>query len=204
MNILPIRHITRAGAVTAMCLTFIPAALVSGAAAVLVPAATIAAAPAVSGPGEKVFSSVLYLWKIAPEKFRPLLSEKDWERQMKRYEMTRKGIEEIELEYDIAEFEDERARVSEAGSGPPDYVISAKKEFTSDAACLAYFQALLDGFGARLAKEDVKVSKRRDHVFLKDKGAKYERKLYVKHYIKQKGKKKPRIIVSVRSTLHKE
>ena len=112
MNILPIQYIKRAGAVMALCLTFIPATLVSGAAGALAPAATIAAAPAASrGPGEKVFFSVLYLWKIAPEKFRPLLSEKDWERQAKRYEMTRKGIEEIELEYDIAEFEDERARV---------------------------------------------------------------------------------------------
>jgi hypothetical protein len=112
MNILPIRYIIRTGAVMALCLAFIPATLVSGAAGVLAPAATIAAAPAAPrGPGEKVFFSVLYLWKIAPEKFRPLLSEKDWERQAKRYEMTRKGIEEIELEYDIAEFEDERARV---------------------------------------------------------------------------------------------
>jgi hypothetical protein len=160
-----------------------------------------AAAAVNSSPGKKVFSSVMYLWKIAPEKFRPLLSEKDWERHTKRYEMTRKGIEEIVLEYDIAEFSDESARVSEIGSGPPDYVISARKEFASDAACLAYYQALLDGFGSLLAKDKVKLSKRRDHVFFKDKQPTYERKLYVKYYVKQTGKKKPRVVLSVRSTL---
>lgn len=163
------------------------------------------AVPAVkSGPGKKVFSSVHYLWKIAPEKFRPLLAEEDWKRHTLRYTMKKKGFEKVVLDYDVAEFGDERARMSESKNGPPDYVVTATKHFDSDAACLAYYKALLDGFDVLLAPDKVKRSERGDHVFFKDKRKAWERKLYVKHHVKQKGRKDARIVLSVRSTMLKQ
>ena len=170
---------------------------------VLLLTAVALAVPPSSGPGNAVFSSILRLWNIAPDKFRPVMSEKDWEEHTKRYKMTKSGIKEVRLDYDVAEFGEVNARISEAPASvskdtAPDYVLSATKHFDSDAACLAYYTALVDGFAARLAADKIKRSDRRDHVFFKDKREKYERKLYVKHYTKQKGKKKPRVIVSVR------
>lgn len=178
--------------------------------ALLLPGAADAAAGTFasggSGPGESVFSSIMHLWNIAPEKFRPVIREEEWQVHKKRYKMTKSGIEDVVLDYDIAEFGDERARVSEAPASvskdaAPDYVITATKTFATDAACLAYYKALVDGFAARLVADKVRRSDRRDHVFFKDKQKKWERKLYVKQYTKQKGKQKPRIVISVRVTL---
>ncbi len=157
-----------------------------------------------SGPGEKVISSVMYLWTIAPDKFRPLIREDDWKVLMKRYKMTSKGIEEIVLKYDIAEFDDERARVSESRSGPPDYLVTATKQFDSDDACLTYYDALLERFAVQLAGDRVKQSKRRDHVFFKDERKGLHRKLYIKHHIRQKPPRKPRVVLSIRVTFTTE
>lgn len=150
-----------------------------------------------SEPGQDMLAAVVRLWKLAPKKYAPLVPEKSWDTGS-RYTVSKKGVKKNTLNYDIPEFDKEDARVSRIAGQQPDYVVSATKEFSSDAACLTYYRALLDRFSELLQPDGAIRSDHRDHVFFKQKSAAWERKLYVKHYVKQKAGRKPRVVVSVR------
>ncbi len=151
-----------------------------------------------SGPGDEVFASWMQLWKQAPSRFADVLTPEQWKKAKQGYYMTSSGAKRFEEFCDVPEFTRESGRMTELKNRPPEYLISAKKEFSSDAACLAYYDALVKGFTSLLAPDNVKISKRDDHVFFKDRQETFYRRLYVKYYLKDDRGKQPRVRVSVR------
>ena len=153
----------------------------------------------VSGPGSGVYEAILTLWKHAPEKFDPVLTPADWAAAEKQSPYVSGRYSKFDIEFDIPEFEEEHARLVQLSGQETDYVVSAKKHFPSDQACLAYYRAMLKRLPELLAGDDVRISDRDDHIFYKDRQDTYYRKIYVKHYLKKKDDDRPpRVIVSVR------
>lgn len=153
---------------------------------------------AASGPGDEVFASWMYLWKQAPSRFSEVLSAEQWKKAKQGFYLTSTGTKRFEELYDVPEFTQESGRMSDLKSRPPEYLISAKKEFATDAECLAYYNALVDGFAVLLESYDVKISKRDDHVFFKDRQDAFYRRLYVKYYLQEDRGNQPRVRMSVR------
>ncbi|MCB2203580.1 hypothetical protein KQI65_02435 [bacterium] len=164
-----------------------------------VPAQVYASAMAArSGPDEEVFKAWMYLWEQSTSKFSEIMTAEDWKAAAKGRYLTSFGKVEFSKKYDIPEFENERARVADYSGDEPEYLISAKKEFSSDEACLAYYHALLEGFSALLAGDGIDISEHDDHVFFKDREDAFYRRIYVKRYLKADRGNQPRVRVSVR------
>jgi len=170
-------------------------------AALIFVSALPSAQAAQSGPGDEVFASWMYLWKQAPSRFAEVLTAEQWKKAKQGYYMTSTGTKRFEELYDVPDFTRESGRMTELKNRPPEYLISAKKEFATDAECLAYYNALVEGFTVLLASYDVKISKRDDHVFFKDKQDAFYRRLYVKYYLKEDRGDQPRVRVSVRAEI---
>jgi len=153
---------------------------------------------AAGGPGDGVYASLLTLWKEAPTRYSGLVAAEQWERWLKNTKIEDTRIGRLDIDFDIPEFERERARIVKLPNETPDFIVSAKKSFASDASCLAYYDALLEKIPVLLASDNLKISTRDDHVFYKDKQNTYYRKLYVKRYLADDRGDEPRIVVSVR------
>ena len=151
-----------------------------------------------------MFSSWMYLWKQAPSGFADILTPEQWKKAKQGFYISSEGTKRFEEIYDVPDFTRESARLTQVKKQPPEYLISAKKEFSSSESCLAYYNALLEGFESLLKPYDVKISKRDDHVFFKDKQDGYYRKIYVKYYPGgDRPGQPPRVRVSVRVEITK-
>ena len=178
--------------------SYIPKAVLLSAAAVLLMLTMHTRLHAAGGPGDGVYASFLTLWKEAPTKYSGLVAAEEWDRWLKNTKIEETRLGHLDIDFDIPEFERERARIVKLPNDLPDYIVSAKKSFASDAACLAYYDALLKRIPVLLASDNLKISTRDDHVFYKDKQKTFYRKLYVKRYLKDDRGDEPRIVVSVR------
>ena len=104
-----------------------------------------------AGPGDAVYKSLLTLWKDAPTRFSGIVAAEEWDRRLKNTTIEDTRIARIDIDFDIPEFERERARIVKLPNDTPDFIVSAKKSFSSDAACLAYYDALLKNIPRLLA-----------------------------------------------------
>ncbi len=173
-------------------------AAVLSAAAVLLTLTISTRLHSTGGPGDAVYTSLITLWKEAPTRYSGLVAAEEWDRWLKDTKIEDTRIARLDIDFDIPEFERERARIVKLPNDTPDFIVSARKSFTSDASCLAYYNALLEKIPVLLASDNVKISTRDDHVFYKDKQKSFYRKLYVKRYMSDDRGDEPRVVVSVR------
>lgn len=171
------------------------------AAAVLITVSTAPRLQAQGGPGNDVYESILYLWEQAPKKFSDITGDRSWKKLLGEKVSTNRGLKLFSELYDIPEFEKESAMMVPYKNSTPSYSISAKRFFESDAACLAYYKAMLATLPGLLEKDGVEIREKDDHVFYKQNTEKHNRSVYVKYYpksVKKKRTKQARVYVSVR------
>ena len=171
------------------------------AAAMLITVSLTPQLQAQGGPGDEVFTSILYLWEQAPQKFSDITGDIPWKKLLGEQVNTGHGVKPFSSWYDIPEFEKESAMKVPYKDSPPSYSISAKRFFDSDAACLAYYKSMLAKLPGLLEKDGVEIRVKDDHVFYKQDTEKFNRSVYVKYYprsVKREKVKKARVHLSVR------
>jgi hypothetical protein len=158
-----------------------------------------------AGPGKAVYESILHIWDQAPSKFSEFTGGRGWEKMLGSVVNTERGSTPFSDFCDIPEFERESAMAIPHKDSPTSYSISAKRFFTSDDACHAYYQALIAKLPGLLEKDDAKLRKKDDHISCTQQTETYRRRLYVKYYAQSSEKnKKARVYISVSVVILKE